>query len=144
MAHIEDRGSEFDGSIDVVWKFIQSPEDHGSSHRNRRNVRGEPDGPDAMKTSWEQNVGGSWVKVENRVRLFPPVAMLVEALEGPLAGSKFIFYYTPKGKKTGVDAVGDFHSKMIPAGQLEPAVLAAFEEAYQDDNAGIRKMAGRT
>ena len=144
MVHVEDRGSHFDAPIETVWKFIQSPEDHGASHHNRRNVQGEPDGPDAMKTSWEQNVQGNWIKVTNRVRLFPPVAMLVESLEGPLAGSKFLFYYTPKGGKTGVDAVGDFHSKTIPPAQLEPMVLASFEEAFNDDSAAIKKLAARS
>jgi len=143
MAHIEDLGSKFDAPIDVVWKFIQSEDDHGRSHANRRNVRGEPDGEHGMRLSWEQNVQGHWVKVANRVSLFPPVAMLVHSVEGPLAGSKFIFYYTPNGDKTGVNVVGDFQSPMIPAAQLETMVLASLEEAYNEDNAALRHLAGK-
>ena len=143
MVHIEDLGSRFDAPIETVWKFINSPDDHGRSHTNRRNVTGGPDGEGGMKVSWEQNVQGNWVKVSNKVSHFPPVAMLVESIEGPLAGSKFIFYYAPDGNKTVVNAVGDFHSKVIPPAQLEQMVLASFEEAYNEDNAAIRHMAGR-
>ncbi|MCI4369084.1 MAG: hypothetical protein L3K09_05945 [Thermoplasmata archaeon] len=143
MVHIEDLGSQFDAPIDIVWKFIDSPEDHGGSHKNRRNIQGAPAGDGAMKVSWEQNVQGNWVKVENRVMTFPPVAMMVHSLEGPLAGSKFIFYYKPNGAKTGVNVVGDFHSKVIPPAQLEAMVMASLEEAYNEDNASLRHMASK-
>jgi hypothetical protein len=39
-----------------------------------------------------------------------PLGLVVEALEGPIAGSKFFNYYTPKGNKTGVTVIGDFKS----------------------------------
>lgn len=143
MVHIEDMGSHFDAPIETVWKFIESPVDHGESHSDRRNIQGEPAGEDQMKTSWEQNVGGHWVKVANHVTMFRPVAMLVQSLEGPLAGSKFMMYYTPKGEKTGVSVVGDFHSKMIPPADLEKTVLASLETAFNDDSAAIRRMAGK-
>jgi hypothetical protein len=143
MAHIEDLGSQFDAPIETVWNFINSPDDHGRSHANRRNIQGAPHPEGGMRLSWEQNVGGNWEKVENHVTLFPPVAMLVHSVAGPLAGSKFMFYYQPKGPKTGVNAVGDFHSAMIPPDQLEPMVLASFEEAFNEDNAALRRLAAK-
>ena len=93
-----------------------------------------------MRLSWEQNVQGQWVKVVNHVSMFPPVAMLIDSVEGPLAGSKFLFYYKPNGTKTGVNVVGDFHSAMIPPAQLEAMVLASLEEAYNEDNAALRRL----
>lgn len=143
MAHIEDLGSHFDAPLDTVWKFIQSPTDHGESHKDRRNLRAEPEGENGMRTSWEQNVQGNWVKVSNRVSMFPPVAMLIQSIEGPLAGSKFLFYYTPKGDKTGINVIGDFHSKMIPPADLEKVVLANLETAFNEDSAAIRRMAAK-
>ncbi len=143
MVHIEDLGSEFDAPIDAVWKFVQSSDDHGRSHANRRNIRGEPDGENGMRLSWEQNVQGNWVKVSNRVTMFPPVAMLVHSVEGPLAGSKFLMYYRPNGPKTGVNVVGDFQSAMIPPAQLEAMVLASLEEAYHEDNAALRHFGSK-
>jgi hypothetical protein len=143
MVHIEDLGSEFDAPIDVVWKFLESGDDHGVSHKNRRNIKGAPEGESGMRISWEQNMQGSWVKVENRVTMFPPVAMMIHSVEGPLAGSKFLFYYAPKGQKTGVSAVGDFQSKVIPPAQLHQAVLTSLEEAFNEDNASLQKMVGK-
>jgi hypothetical protein len=141
MVHIEDMGSHFDAPIETVWKFIQSPEDHSRSHEtSRRNVRGEPDGENGLKLSWEQNVQGKWVKVANRVTMFPPVAQLVHSIEGPLAGSRFLMYYVPNGNKTGVNVVGDFQSAMIPPEQLKQMVLASLEEAFNDDSTSIRAM----
>jgi|SRR5579871_437428 len=142
MVHIEDLGSHFDAPIDLVWKFIRSEDDHGASHADRRNVQGTPDGPSSMRLTWEQNVQGHWVKVANRVTMFPPVAMLVDSLEGPLAGSKFLMYYRPNGARTGVSVVGDFQSATIPAAQLEPMVLASLESAFNDDNASLKRLAG--
>ena len=143
MAHIEDLGSQFDAPIDLVWKFLQSPDDHGRSHSDRRNIHGEPTGENTMKVSWEQNVQGNWVKVSNHVTMFPPVAMLVHSVEGPLAGSKFLMYYAPDGKKTGVNVVGDFQSPVIPHAQLEAMVRSSLESAYNDDNAALRALTAR-
>jgi hypothetical protein len=94
-----------------------------------------------MRLSWEQNVQGNWVKVVNHVTMFPPVAMMVHSLEGPLAGSKFLMYYKPNGATTGVNVVGEFQSAMMPAAQLEPMVRASLETAYNEDNASLRRMA---
>ncbi len=143
MVHIEDLGSHFDAPLETVWKYLQSPEDHGPSHTNRRNVQGTPDGPNGMRLSWEQNVQGNWVKVSNKVTMFAPVAMLVDSVEGPLAGSKFMMYYRPDGAKTVVNVVGDFQSPVIPPAQLHAMVLASLEEAYNEDNASIRRFAAK-
>ncbi|MCI4319086.1 MAG: hypothetical protein L3K23_03000 [Thermoplasmata archaeon] len=143
MVHIEDLGSQFDAPLDLVWKFIQSPDDHGESHTGRRNIDGAPDPSGGMRVSWEQDVQGQWVKVVNHVTTFPPIAMMVHSIEGPLAGSKFIFYYSPNGAKTGVSAIGEFDSKMIPHGQLHSVVMASFEQAFNEDNAALRKLAAK-
>ncbi|MCI4340384.1 MAG: hypothetical protein L3K06_00690 [Thermoplasmata archaeon] len=141
MVHIEDLGSHFDAPIETVWKFILSADDHTRSHASsRRNVHAEPAGENAMRLSWEQNVQGKWIKVVNRVTMFAPVAQLVHSVEGPLAGSKFLMTYAPKGNKTAVNVIGDFHSEMIPPAQLEPMVLGSLEEAFNDDSAAIREM----
>jgi hypothetical protein len=143
MVHIEDNGSHFDAPIETVWKFIQSPVDHGESHTDRRNVKAEPEGENGMKTSWEQNVEGNWVTVANRVTMYPPVAMVVQSIEGPLAGSKFLMLYAPKGGKTAVNVVGDFQSKMIPSDKLEQTVMASLAHAFDEDSKGIHKMVSK-
>ena len=143
MAHIEDLGSEFDAPLDIVWKFLQTEQEHGRSHPNRRNARGAPGPEGSLRLSWEQQVQGKWVPVVNEVTMFPPVAMMINSKEGPLAGSKFIFYYKPNGAKTGVNVVGDFQSPVIPPAELRGMVLASLEEAYNEDNAALRQLAAR-
>ena len=81
--------------------------------------------------------------VSLELAVITPVAMLVHSVEGPLAGSKFMMYYTPKGEKTGVSVIGDFQSKMIPAAELQKTVLASLESAFNDDSTAIRKMAAK-
>lgn len=143
MVHIRDEGSEFDASIEEIWKFLGSPQVHTPAHVSRRNSQVKPIGENAILLSVEQNMGGHWQKVLNRVTLLPPIGMAVEMLDGPLAGSKFFTYYTPKGGKTGVTVVGEFVSKSIPPAQLESEVLRSLEETFNEDNLALRKLASK-
>ena len=73
--------------------------------------------------------------------LYPPLGLAIEALEGPIAGSKFFNYYTPKGSKTGVTVIGDFKSPMMSDDdQLRQAVLAFLEQAFNEDTAYLKTM----
>lgn len=142
MVHIKDEGSQFDAPIETVWKFLQA-DDHGRSHRTTRNQQMKPLSETSFVLSMEQDMNGQWVKVANRITVFPPVAMSIEVLEGPLAGSKIINVYTPKGNRTGIDVYGDFTSSQIPATQLEPAVRANLEMLFNEDSAAIRALASK-
>lgn len=90
--------------------------------------------------SWEQNVNGSWVKVANRITVFPPLGMVAEAIEGPMTGSKMFTVYTPHGPKTEVSIYGDMQATAVPAAQLEAMVRGAWEMAYNEDSAGIKEF----
>jgi hypothetical protein len=94
--------------------------------------------------SWEQNMNGTWVKVANRITVFPPLGMVSEALEGPLAGSKMFTVYTPHGPHTEVAVHGEMQSSVVPPAQLEEAVRAAWAAAFEEDSAGIRDFAKRS
>ncbi len=145
MARISDQeGSEFDASVEVVWKYLQDPQAHSGAHRNSRNRTMQPLTDNSFIVSWEQNVNGNWVKVANKITVFPPLGMASEALEGPLAGSKIFTVYTPHGAKTEVSVYGDMQSAVVPAAQIEGAVRAAWEAAYSEDSAGIREFAKRS
>ncbi len=144
MTRISDQeGSLFDAPIEVVWRFLQSPDAHGTSHKGQRNRSVSPTSDTSFVVSWEQNMNGNWVKVANRITLFPPLGMASEAIEGPLAGSRVFTVYTPKGDKTEVSVFGDMHSKLVPESQLEPTVRGAWERAYNDDAEAIRNFAGQ-
>lgn len=141
MVHIKDEGSHFDAPIETVWKFLQSPPDHGTSHKGQRNAQMKPINETSFIVSMEQDMGGHWVKVANRITIFPPVAMSIEVIEGPMAGTKMVNIYTPKGAKTGIDVYGDFSMAQMPPAQIEAAVRANLETVFNEDSAAIHSFA---
>jgi len=145
MPRISDQeGSKFDAPVDVVWKYLQDPGAHGGAHRNSRNRAMTPVTDTSFIVSWEQNMNGTWVKVANRISVFPPLGMVAEALEGPLAGSKMFTVYTPRGPQTEVSVYGEMRSSMVPPDQLEGVVRAAWATAFEEDSVGIRDFAKRS
>jgi hypothetical protein len=143
MVHILDEGSHFDAPIETIWKYLNTPEEHGPAHKNRRNVQVKPAGEHAIVISQEQEMGGQWHKVSSKITMYPPVGVVIETTEGPLAGSKLMTFYTPNGDKTGVTVVGDFMSKSVPDAQLRPMVLGFLESVYNEDNTEIKKLAAK-
>jgi len=144
MARINDQeGSKFDAPLDVVWKYLQAPDAHGNAHQGSRNRAMKPINETSFVVSWEQNMGGKWVKVANRITVYPPLGMAAEALEGPMAGSKMFTVYTPHGDSTEVSVFGDMQATGIPPAQLEGLVRGFWEMAYNEDSAGIREFAKR-
>ncbi len=143
MVQIKDEGSHFDVPVDMLWKYIQAPPDHGAAHQGSRNQQMKPLTETSFILSQEEKMNGNWVKTSNRITIFPPLGMSIEVLEGPMAGSKMINIYTPKGNKTGIDVYGEFVSPHLPANQLEPAVRANLEMAFNQDVAGLRTFASK-
>ena len=88
-------------------------------------------------------MNGQWVKTANRITFHPPLAVFIEVMEGPMAGTKMVNVYTAKGNKTGIDVYGDFESKQIPAPQLEHAARANLETVFNEDSVGIREFAAK-
>jgi len=143
MVQIKDEGSHFDVPVDILWKYIQAPQDHGAAHPGSRNQEMKPLTETSFILSQEENMNGKWVKTSNRITVFPPLGMSIEVLEGPMAGSKMINIYTPKGSKTGIDVYGEFTSPQLPAHQLEPAVHANLEMAFNQDVAGLKSFTSK-
>lgn len=143
MVHIKDEGSHFDAPIETVWQYLQDGQAHGSAHRETRNHQMKPISENTILLSMEQNMNGQWVKVANRITNYPPVGLAIEVVEGPLAGTKMLNVYTPKGNKTGIDVYGDFVAKQVPAAQLEPMVRANLESVFNEDATAIRAFAGK-
>jgi hypothetical protein len=143
MVHIKDEGSAFDAPIEIVWKFLQSDTEHGQAHKTSRNSQMKPLTENSFLLSMEQKMGNDWVKVANRITILPPLGMAIEIVEGPMAGSKFVNYYTPKGNKTEVTVVGEFTSKAMPANQVEGAVRGFLQTMYDEDCAAIKALASK-
>jgi hypothetical protein len=143
MVQIKDEGSHFDVPVDMLWKYIQAPADHGAAHEGSRNQQMKPLSETSFILSQEENMNGKWVRTSNRITVFPPLGMSIEVLEGPMAGSKMINIYTPKGNKTGIDVYGEFVAPQIPANQLEAAVRKNLENAFNQDVAGLKTFASK-
>jgi hypothetical protein len=142
MTRVNDQeGSKFDAPLDVVWKYLQSPEAHGSAHKGTRNRAMKPINDTSFVVSWEQEMNGSWVKVANRITVFAPLGMVAEAIEGPMTGTKMFTAYTPQGAKTEVSIVADVQAPGMPESQLEPMIRGAWERAFNEDSAGLREFA---
>jgi hypothetical protein len=140
MVHIKDEGSHFDAPIETVWAFLQSPPDHGASHKSVRNAERKQLSENSVLISQEQNMNGQWVKTANRITFHAPLAIVIDVVEGPMAGTKMVNVYTPKGGKTQIDVYGDFVSPVLPAAQLEAAARANLETVFNEDSAAIKEF----
>jgi len=139
MVLVKDEGSHFDAPISTVWEFLQG-EMHGQAHVSTRDQHVKPVSENVVVLSMEQNMNGQWVKVVNRITALPPLGVVIEVLEGPMAGTKMVNVYTPKGNRTGIDVYGEFTSPHIPAAQLESAVRANLQQVFDEDSAAIKAM----
>jgi hypothetical protein len=141
MVRIVDEGSHFDAPIDKLWKMIEL---HGTEiakiHPNVKNPKMESVGENQGMISFDSDMGGHTIRMKMRVTALPPLAQTLELLEGPLAGSKFVNYYTPKGDKTAVTVVGDFQSKMLSPAQLEGAAHEFLNNGFDEDQAYLKRM----
>jgi len=105
MVYFEDRGSILDAPIDLVWDFILKDEEyHPKAHRNSlRNMKWKDVSEITGEGTCEVFRGGEWSKMEFRVTSIPPFVRIAEEFEGPYAGQKMVFLYTPKGRRTAID-----------------------------------------
>lgn len=143
MVQIKDEGSLFDAPIEVVWKFLQNDDGHGRAHKSSRNAEMKPLTENSFMLHYEQNQGGNWVKVANRITILPPLGLAIEITEGPMAGSKFFNYYTAKGAKTEVGVIGEFVGKGMSPAQVEGAVRGFLAGMYEEDNAALKSLSSK-
>jgi hypothetical protein len=139
MVHIRDEGAYFDGSIQTVWRFLNS-EPHSLAHKSVRNRQVKDVGDITNLVTLERNWNGKWVKVVNRITVLPPLGTMMEALEGPFAGTKAFTVYTPEGDRTRVDVFGEFLSPSIPPAEVKDAAMRWLEESYNEDARAIKSM----
>jgi hypothetical protein len=139
MVFVVDEGSDFHAPLPKVWKLLQDEGNH--RHKQMENVKGEMEGEGRMLLSFESPLpDGRRVSSKIRLTLVPPLGSVMEWIEGPLAGSKAMEFYEPKGNATGVTVVGDYTSKVLPEDQIAKFILHNLEEAYNEDEANLRKV----
>jgi hypothetical protein len=138
MVFIFDEGSKFKAPMAKVWELNASEGKH--AHPSLRNQKVEMQGEHAILTYETQNPDGTWSTSKTRTTAYPPVGVVLEVIEGPLAGSKSFQYYTPKGNDTGVTVVGEFTGKGIPEAALKKAVMAFLDTVFNEDQKNLSKM----
>jgi hypothetical protein len=141
MVYLQDEGGVFDAPIDVVWKYIFGGGEHDKVHTSTRNSEFKNVSDCTILYTAERNYGGTWKRETMRISFFPPVAMVQELLEGPLAGSKWVYLYTAKGRKTGIDVYGEFKAKHLPAARVKKVALAFLASEFSEDAPAVRRMA---
>lgn len=142
MVFLEDRGSRYDASLDEVWEFLSSPEEHTIAHRHRnvqRDLTSEREGT----YSWEQPFDGAPARFSMHWRSFHPVGIVYDVLDGPFTGSRFFLYYLPHDGSTEVVVAGDFVSPTLPPADVPRAVERFFRLEFEQDSAAIAARRAR-
>lgn len=131
--YIEDVGATYDAPLATVLKYRASAA-HGRAHRDvLRNFRGKALSPTTFEARGERKIAGRWTRFVIRSTEFMPLATINEERQGPWAGSKIVFLYTPHGRKTRVDVFGWFRSRTLSASALRRVVLATLRGSFEDD-----------
>jgi len=141
MVRITDEGSHFDAPIGKVWKLVEAHGEHLSEiHPDVHAPKMDRAGENQAVISYTMEMNGQKIPVRLRTTALPPTAQVLEHLDGPMAGSKIISYYTPKGEKTGVTVIADFESPMLPPAQLEAAARDFLDRGFEQDQVYLKKM----
>jgi len=137
MVYFEDRGSVYDAPIDVLWDFILNDHEyHPKAHRRSlRNLKWNNLNEITSIASCEVVRGGKWSKMKARSTTIAPLVRIHEELEGPYAGQKMVFLYTPEGNKTRIDVFG-FTPKKV-----EHETKQTLAKAFKEDVPMLREFA---
>lgn len=143
MVFLRDEGSVFDAPIDVVWQYLLGGEAHDAAHTTTRNPTFEKVSDLTILYGSERYLRGKWAPDKLRISTFPPVAVVTEWLEGVLAGSRFVYLYSPHRQRTRIDVYGEFTSKSLPAEEVEAAAREFLDTEYAADAPALRAEARR-
>jgi hypothetical protein len=135
MVRVVDDESRFEGTIDQVWGLIRAHRsDPTSIHPTVSDTVVEQLAERIGVATWSMEFDGARATMRTRVVHFPPLGKLIEWLDGPLAGSTEVTYFTPEGPRTRVSLVGEYRSPSIPEGRLAD-VIERFHALEFDEDA---------
>ena len=140
MVHVRDDGV-FDASLEKIWKYIG--DDSPGIHEHRAIPASkvlEQKGNVVVQEMQFINADGKGTHWETwRITMDPPRGYYVEAIAGPTKGTKFSQKYTAMGNKTRVDVEGDWVVPGVDAATVKKMALAFLSEAFDEDNAALKK-----
>jgi len=140
--HFEDMGTVYDAPPDALWEFILHDEEfHPEAHRGTlRNFKWKDVSEITGVASCEVKRAGGWTRKKSRITSIPPVAGIQEELTGRYAGSKIVYLYTPKGKKTRVDVFAELASDTLSPQQLKEEWRQTLTGAFNEDVPWLRRF----
>jgi hypothetical protein len=139
MVYFEDRGSVLDAPIDVVWDYILNDHEYHpkAHHASLRDLKWNNMNEITSIATCEVVRGGKWSQMKARITTIAPLARITEELEGPYAGQKMVYLYTPEENKTRIDVFG-FTPK-----EVERETKQTLAKAFKEDVPMLRKFAGK-
>ena len=137
MVYVRDEGSEFEAPIDFVWKYIFGGGDHDAAHKTTRNPKFKQVSDITIEYGSERFLRGKWAPDRLRITMVEPIAVTTEWLDGVLAGSKFVYVYSPRGEKTRIDVYGEFTSTTLSPDEIEAAAREFLESEFNADAPAI-------
>jgi ligand-binding SRPBCC domain-containing protein len=135
MVHIKDEGL-FDAPLEKIWRYLN---DDNHQHKSLKFAEVVEQSDKGMTAQVEvMNPDGSWRKETWKMGFNPPTSFDIEITSGPSKGTKHTHTYTPAGDKTKVIVEGEFVAQGVDDATLKKAVLAMFEQTFNEDAANLR------
>lgn len=142
VTYVEDRGAVYDAPLEVVWDFMEDDTFHPKAHSAEvRNFEEKALSEFTTLLSYERRNGRRWEKKVCRMTTIRPVARIQEDLDGPYAGSKTVFLYTPRGERTVVDVFGYVKSAELTPLEIKRERKKTWANAYSEDLPYFRRFA---
>ena len=138
MVFIIDEGSEFSVPLYKVWEYNGSDNHrHPSLMNPERSMEGNQ-----VFLSWStQAPDGAVMKNKAKLTPLPPLGSHMEFVEGPMAGTTVLSYYTPKGDKTGITVVCDVKAAGVPDKEVREMTMKWLETMFKEDEVNLKEMA---
>ena len=143
LVYFEDRGTVYDAPLDVLWDFMEKDEKfHPKAHSGAvRNFVEKSLSEVTVLLSYERRRRGRWEKLVCRMTTIRPAARVQEDLDGPYAGTKTVYLYTPQGKRTAVDIFGYAQSSELTPDEIKRDKKETFSRAFSEDVPYLRRFA---
>src|ERR687897_1757709 len=93
MTFIQDSGSVFKASLEIVWKLAKDHVEHGNKiHPNTRNNKTEIIDETSFINTWEQDdENGQTIRLKVKGSSFYPLGIAFEILVGSFADSRYLY-----------------------------------------------------
>lgn len=143
MTYFEDRGSVYDAPIEVLWDFMEKDEEfHPKAHSTGlRNFEAKEISEVTSVVRCEvRNGEGQWRRMVARITSIRPAVRIQEELEGPYAGSKTVYLYSPRGRKTAVDILFYMKSSELTPEEIRRDRLRTHARSFAEDVPYLRRF----